>query len=38
MDYLKWAKEYWDAADGIGKVINSLTIEIKGTKKCFFKT
>lgn len=29
MDYSKWAQEYWDAADQIGKVINALTIEIK---------
>ena len=29
MDYSKWAEEYWDAADKIGKVINSLTIEIE---------
>ena len=29
MDYSKWAQEYWDAADKIGKVINALTIEIK---------
>lgn len=32
MDYSKWAKEYWDAADKIGSVINSLTEEIKQTK------
>lgn len=31
MDYLKWAEEYWDAANKIGEVINSLTIEIKNT-------
>lgn len=31
MDYSKWAQEYWDAADKIGKVINSLTEEIKET-------
>lgn len=37
MNYSKWAKEYWDAADGIGKVINSLTIEIKGTKNISLK-
>lgn len=29
MDYSKWAQEYWDAADKIGKVINALAIEIK---------
>lgn len=29
MDYLKWAQEYWNAADKIGKVINALAIEIK---------
>lgn len=31
MDYSKWAEEYWDAANKIGEVINSLTIEIKNT-------
>lgn len=31
MDYLKWAEEYWDAANKIGEVINSLTIEIRNT-------
>lgn len=29
MDYSKWAQEYWNAADKIGKVINALAIEIK---------
>ena len=29
MDYLKWAEEYWDAANKIGEVINSLTNEIR---------
>lgn len=31
MDYSKWAEEYWDAANKIGEVINSLTMEIKNT-------
>lgn len=31
MDYSKWAEEYWEAANKIGEVINSLTIEIKNT-------
>ena len=31
MDYLKWAEEYWDAANKIGEVVNSLTIEIRNT-------
>lgn len=37
MDYSKWAQEYWDAADKIGTVINSLTEEIKKVKDSSLK-
>lgn len=38
MNYIEWAAEYWDAADKIGTVINSLTTEINQTKDIGKKT